>query len=105
MYEHRDEIKTATEQSSVITVDRGVKALSVVAGQKEAYRAELLPWLLAHLKNCRPKDVPQRAEAILKAVDSESREQFIAVVQSRMAEMQPSQEKRLRRVIAAAMEL
>ncbi len=105
LFEHRDEIKATIEQGSVITVDRGIKALSVVAGQKEAYRAELLPWLLAHLKNCRPKDVPQRAEAILKAVDSESKEQFIEIIQSRMADMRPSQAKRLRKVIAAAMEL
>ncbi len=105
LYGYRDEIKAAIEQGSVITVDRGIKALSVVAGQKETYRAELLPWLLAHLKNCRPKDVPQRAEAILRAVDSESKEQFIEIIQSRMADMRPSQEKRLRKVIAAAMAL
>ena len=105
LYEHRNEIEATIEQGSVITVDRGIKTLSVVAGQKEAYRAELLPWLLAHLKNCRPKDVPQRAEAILKAVDSESKEQFIEIIQSRMADMRSSQAKRLRKVIAAAMEL
>ena len=105
LYEHREEIKAAIERGSVITVDRGIKALSVVAGHKEEYRAELLPWLLAHLQNCRPKDVPQRAEAIWKAVDGESKEQFIAVIQSRMAEMRPSQKKRLLKVVAAVRQL
>ncbi len=105
LYEHRDEIEAAIERGSVITIDRGIKALSVVAGQKDEYRDELLPWLLAHLKSCRPKDVPQRAEAILKAVDSEHKEQFIQVVQSRMVDMRPSQERRLRKVIAAARQL
>ena len=105
LYEHREEIKAAIEQGSVITVDRGIKTLSTVAGQRDAYREELLPYLLEHLKTCRPKDVPQRAEAILKAVDGESKEQFIEAIQTRMAEMRPSQEKRLRKVIAAAEKL
>ncbi|HFD39217.1 MAG TPA: hypothetical protein ENJ31_05135 [Anaerolineae bacterium] len=105
LYEHREEIQAAIERGSVITRDRGIKALSIVAGQQEAYRAELLPYLLAHLETCRPKDVPQRAEAILKAVDHESRDRFIAAIQARMADMRPSQEKRLRKVIAAAEKL
>jgi len=105
LYEHREEIKAAIEQGSVITVDRGIKALSIVAGQRAAYREELLPYLLGHLKTCRPKDVPQRAEAILKAVDGESKEQLIQVIQTRMANMRPSQEKRLKKVIAAAEKL
>ncbi len=105
LYEHREEIKAAIEQGSVITVDRGIKTLSTVAGQRDAYREELLLYLLEHLKTCRPKDVPQRAEAILKAVDGESKEQFIEAIQTRMAEMRPSQEKRLRKVIAAAEKL
>jgi len=102
LYEHREEIKMAIKKGSVITVDRGIKALSLVASQRKAYRNELFPYLLNHLRTCRPKDVPQRAEAILVAVDSENKAEFMAVIGVRMADMRPAQAKRLKRVMVTA---
>jgi hypothetical protein len=40
-----------------VTVDNGVKVLAAVAAANENYRTELLPYLLQHLRTCRPKDV------------------------------------------------
>ena len=105
LYQRWDEIKAAIERGSVITVDRGIKTLSAVAGKSEQYRGAILPYLLEHLQKCRPKDVPQRAEAILKAIDSESKERFAEVIQTRMADMRPSQKKRLKKVLAEAEKL
>ncbi|RMG40050.1 MAG: hypothetical protein D6732_03445, partial [Methanobacteriota archaeon] len=105
LFQHWNDIKAAIDQGSVITVDRGIKTLSAVAGQSEQYRKEILPYLLEHLRHCRPKDVPQRAEAILKAVDCTSKDRFAEVIRGRMADMKPSQEKRLRKVLAEAEKL
>ena len=105
LYERWEEIKAAIEKGSVITVDRGIKALSVVAGQSDEYGEEIFSYLLEHLKTCRPKDVPRDAEAILTAVNKKNKAEFIKVAKERMADMRPAQEKRLRKVIAAAEKL
>ncbi len=102
LYAHRSEIIQAIEKGSVITVDRGIETLAKVASVREEYRRELFPYLLEHLAKCRPKDVPQRAEKVLVAVDGENKGVFIEVVKKRMGDMRPSQERRLRRVLREA---
>ena len=102
LFEHRQEIQRAIDQGSVITVDRGIRALATVAAQDAAYRRELFPFLLAHLQTCRPKDLPARAEAVLIAVDEANQSAFIGTLQQRMPDMSPSQARRLRKVMAAA---
>jgi len=102
LYEHRHEIKRAIEKGSVITVDRGIKTLTIVASQSAEYHRELFPYLLNHLATCRSKDVPQHAEAILAVVCAENKAEFLEVIDRRMADMTPSQVKRLNKVIATA---
>jgi len=105
LYEHRSDIQVAIEKGSVITVDRGIQALSTTAAQKDEYRSDLFPYLLDHLKTCRPKDVARHAEAILAAVNSDNKAKFIEVVNTRKAAMGPAQEKRLKKVLAAVEKL
>jgi len=57
LYLHRQRIQDGMAEGSVIEVDNGVKVLAAVAAANETYRAELLPYLLQHLRTCRPKDV------------------------------------------------
>ena len=59
------------EHGSVITVDAGVLALAGLAATGPERRRELLPYLIQHLRECRPKDVPQHSEKIAPAVDAE----------------------------------
>jgi len=105
LYEHRSDIQVAIEKGSVITVDRGIQALSTTAAQKDEYKSDLFPYLLDHLKTCRPKDVARHAEAILAAVNSDNKAKFIEVVNTRKAAMGPAQEKRLKKVLAAVEKL
>ncbi len=102
LFEHREKIKKAIEKGSVIVVDRGIKTLAIVAAHNEEYCHELFPYLLNHLANCRPKDVPRDAEAILVAVNTENKMEFIEKIRHRMEDMRPPQIKRLNKVIAAA---
>jgi hypothetical protein len=102
LFDHRQEIQRAIEKGSVITVDRGIRALATVAVQDDAYRRELIPYLLNHLRVCPPKDLPGRAEGVLVAVDEAHRDAFISVLEGRMPDMRPSQAKRLKKVIAKA---
>ena len=54
----------AIKNGSVITIDNGIKTLAIVASVDEKYNKEIFPFLIGHLKKCRPKDVPQHAESI-----------------------------------------
>jgi hypothetical protein len=54
------------------------------------------------LQNCRPADVPRRAERILSAVTASSKDEFIAVPQARMSLMTPAQAAWLKKVIRQA---
>lgn len=102
LYEQRQRIQDAMAEGSVITVDNGVKVLAAVAAADDAYRAELLPYLFHHLQTCRPKDVPQHAEAIVPAVDAAHADAFVAVLERRLANMSASQAARVKRVLAQA---
>lgn len=99
LYLHRQRIQDAIAEGSVITVDNGVKVLAAIAAADAAYRAELLPDLFHHLQTCRPKAVPQHAEAIVPAVDAAHADAFVAILERRLAHMSASQAARVKRVI------
>jgi hypothetical protein len=98
LYQHRQQIQDAMDEGSVITMDNGVKVLAAIAAA-DAYRADLLPYLFNHLQTCRLKDVPQHAEAIVRAVDDAHVDVFVAVLEGRLDGMNAAQAARLRKVI------
>lgn len=99
IYNKRDAIIYAIENGSVITIDAGIKTLSIVASKDDSYRQTILPYLFRHLKNCRAKDVPQHCEQMKKAVDRGNKSEFISLLESRLPEMTPPQMKRIKKVI------
>ena len=102
IYPRVAEIQQAMADGSVITVDAGILTLARLAASSEDRRAALMPFLLDHLRTCRPKDVPQHAEKIVGAVTTASRDEFIAIVQRRMTQATPAQLIRLRKVVRQA---
>lgn len=98
----RAEIMRAMEQGSVITVDAGVATLAKVAATSDERRQALFPYLLEHLRTCRPKDVPQHAEKIVVAVDASRRDEFIRTLERRLPDLSASQAARIKRVIKRA---
>lgn len=99
-----DEIRRAMDLGSVITKDAGVLALAGIASANTARRQEILPYLLEHLRTCRPKDVPQHSEKTLPAVDAENKSDFLAVLEKRLEDLQGTQVKRVQKVIRQARE-
>jgi len=99
LYPHVSEIQQAMQSGSVITRDAGVKTLAAIAAHKDEYRAAILPGLLDHLATCRPKDVPQHAEAIAPAVDAAHAGAFRAVIEKRSEDLSAVQLKRVQRLI------
>ena len=102
LYPHVAEIQRAMDEGSVITVDAGVLTLARIAATAEERRAALLPFLLEHLRTCRPKDVPQHAEKIVAAITPAYRDQFVAALQARMPHLTPAQVARLKKVMREA---
>jgi hypothetical protein len=95
----RAAIQRAMEQGSVITVDAGVATLAKLASTSAQRRQEIFPYLLQHLRTCRPKDVPQHAEKAVIAVDAAHQAEFIHTLEQRLPDMSASQAARIRRVI------
>lgn len=98
----RAEIMRAMEQGSVITVDAGVATLAKLAATSDQRRQAIFPYLLDHLRTCRPKDVPQHAEKIVVTVDASNRDEFIRTLERRLPDMSATQTARIKRVIKQA---
>jgi hypothetical protein len=98
----RAEVMRAMEQGSVITVDAGVATLAGLAATSAERRQAIFPYLLEHLRTCRPKDVPQHAEKIVVAVDASHRDEFIRTLERRLPDMNAPQTARINWVIKQA---
>ena len=102
IFPHVNEIVQVMEKGSVITMDNGIKSLALVASQKDEYRTVIFPYLLDHLKTCRPKEVPQHAEKSLPAVTPGNKSDFVHVLEKRLEDMTASQAARLKKIIKIA---
>ena len=99
LYPQRAEIQKAIESGSVITVDAGILILAKLAATSQARRRELLPYLIDHLRDCRPKDVAQHSEKVLPAVDEEHKQAFIHILERRLEDLSNTQAVRVQKVI------
>jgi hypothetical protein len=102
VFQNLDEIKKAKETGSVITVDNAVAALANTAAANAKYNDAIFPYLLDHLKTCRPKEVPQHAEKTLPAVTVSNKADFIAVLEKRMQDLSGGGLARIKKVIKQA---
>ncbi len=102
LHPHLTDIQKTFQAGSVITRDAGVLALAGMASTNPAYSRKIFPFLLEHLRTCRPKDVPQHAEKMLPAVTAENKADFIAALEKRMEDMLGSQVTRVKKIIKQA---
>ena len=102
IFAHLDEIRKIMRSGSVITVDNGVAVLARAASKGNKYNQAIFPFLLQHLKTCRPKDVAQHSEKTLPAVNASNRDTFIKVLEKRMEDLSGGGLARVRKVIKQA---
>lgn len=102
VFAHLAEVRKAMDEGSVITMDNGVQTLARTASRREKYNKVILPYLLNHLKTCRPKEVAQHAEKTLPAVNASNKAQFVAVLIKRMHDLPNSAQTRVKKVIQTA---
>jgi hypothetical protein len=98
IWKNVDDVIDVIDHGTLITLVWGIKTLARVACTNKRYRAKLFPVLIKHLKTCIPRDVPTHAESVLCAVDDSHEEEFLSVLESRRAEMTPSQLARLKKI-------
>jgi hypothetical protein len=98
IWRHVDDVTSALDHGTLITVVWGLKTLARVASTNKRYRDKLFPILIRRLKTCIPRDVPTHAESVLCAVDDRHKDEFLSVLEARRSEMTPSQRARLRKI-------
>lgn len=99
IFAHLDKITAAMKDGSVITIDNGVKVLARVASTQEEHSKKIFPYLIEHLKHCRPKEVAQHAESALPAVNAQNKKNFGDVLAARASMLSPAQAARIRKVL------
>jgi hypothetical protein len=94
-----NDVINAVENGTLITVVWGIKTLAIVASTDKKYNEFIFPFLVEHLKKSIPRDLLLHAESILPAVNSENKEEVLAVLDSRKSELKPSQIGRFRKLL------
>ena len=102
VFKNLDAIKKAKESGSVITVDNAISTLAHTAAASEKYNQTIFPYLLDHLSNCRPKEVPQHSEKTLPAVNAANKADFIKVLEKRMEDLSGGGLARVKKTIKLA---
>lgn len=105
IYENIDQIYAMMQVGSVITIDNGIKALALVAAKNNEYNKRIFPFLLDHLKTCRPREIPQHAEKAMAAVNCSNKDQFLTVLHERENDLTAPQIVRLKRIYKAVAKL
>ena len=102
IFAHLAEIQKAMDEGSVITMDNGIATLARAASRSDKYNRVIFPYLLEHLKTCRPKEVPQHSEKTLPAVNASNKTAFVKVLEKRMEDLSSAGLTRIKKVIKQA---
>ena len=99
IYGQLEQVMRAMDGGSVITVDAGISVLAHLAAANATYGQRLIPYLLEHLRTCRPTSLAQHAERVAVAIDAGHRDEFAAILTARADEVTKAGQARIRRVL------
>ncbi|MFZ3069951.1 MAG: hypothetical protein WA110_02370 [Anaerolineaceae bacterium] len=92
-------IQKTIQKGSTITRDAGIGTMAGVARARAEYNRALMPFLLEHVRTCRPASVPQHAEKVFTAINSDTAPDFLSILRQRLPDLTPSQTKRVQKMI------
>ena len=95
-------LQESIRTGSVITRDAGIGTLAGLASAKPEFAQALMPFLLEHLRTCRPASVDQHAEKIANCASGSYTPDFTEVLESRIPDLSASQAQRVRKLIKNA---
>jgi hypothetical protein len=93
-----DRILAVMKVGSVITIDNGIKTLAIIASLSDQYNQSIFPFLIAHLKTCKPREIPQHVEKTMAAVNFRNKDEFLTVLNERQSDLTASQMARIKRI-------
>jgi hypothetical protein len=99
IFKNYEDLVKVIESGSVITQDNGIKILAKVASTNIDYEQVIYPLLMEQLRSCRAKSVPQYAESIRLAINSDNQEQYLKVLNERYGSLSTAQQRRLKRLL------
>lgn len=99
IFKNIDLIFDVIKKGSVITVDNGISVLAKVGSVNKEYEDKILPFLLKHLENCRPREVAQHSERSMVIANSENKIAFQKVLEKRLDDLTSSQQTRVKKVL------
>jgi hypothetical protein len=99
IYERIDVVLSAYENGSVITIDNSISVFAGLCKANDNYAKTILPMLLKHLQECRPKEVPQHAERAAICFCKKNATDFIEVLEKRMPHLAASQQTRINKLL------
>jgi len=100
IFKHFDIIHNTYKNGSVITIDNCISIFAKLANAHSDYAQKIVPILIEHFQNCRPKEVPQHAERALVCIHGDNASAFETVFQNRYPELTAPQQKRLNKIFA-----
>ena len=96
------EIKRITETDSDTAVDKSISTLAHTSSANEEYSKTIFPCLLQHLSTCPHKQLTERAERSLPAVNENNKGDFIKALKKRLESLSGSDFTRLKKIIRMA---
>jgi len=99
IFENLPLIISAYEKGSVITVDNSISVLAKLCRANESYAEKILPIIIKHLQECRPKEVPQHAERASVCFNSKNAKECSAVLEKRLPYLTPPQQIRINKLL------
>jgi len=99
IYKNLQTVLAAYENGSIITVDNSISVFAGLCQAGTEYEKEVLPIIIKHLKNCRPKEVPQHAERAAICFNSKNAKAFIEVLEQRLPHLASPGQTRVNRLL------
>ena len=99
IFEKLSVVTAAYEGGSVIAVDNSISVFAGLCKSDESYAKEALPILIAHLRKCRPKDVPQHAERASVCFNDNNADAFAEVLEKRLPNLTATGQSRVKKLL------
>ncbi len=99
IYSYFEDIYTAYENGSVITVDNSISVFAALCKADKEYEKRILPLLIQHLAKCRAKEIPQHLERMSICFNKNNIKQIISTIQDRFEELSGSQQTRVKKIM------
>jgi len=99
IFEKLDIVITAYGEGSVITVDNSISVFAGLCKSNNSYAETVLPIIINHLKNCKPKEVPQHAERASICFSSFNAKSFIEVLEKRKPHLVSTGQTRINKLL------